>query len=256
MALGAAACATVLVLGGRGRAWGATTVGLFALLTAYTALSILWSVQPDDSWQSAGQMFAYLAAFAGAAALARLAPQRWPALLGAVAAATVAVSAYGLLAKVFPATLDAVDPYGRLQVPLGYWNAIGVTGALGLAPCLWAGARREGPRALRALVPPAVAVLIAVVVLSFSRSAVLVAVIGAGCWLALIPLRLRAIAVLALGGAGGAVIAGWALATRGSAATGSCSRAGSRPARVRDRDPRHDPGSDGPAWPIRTSSTG
>ena len=93
-----------------------------------------------------------------------------------MATAAVALSAYALLAKALPGTFDPGDEIGRLQVPFGYWNAIGVTAALGLAPCLWAGTRPAGGRALRALSAPAVAVLISVVVLSYSRSAVLVAV--------------------------------------------------------------------------------
>jgi hypothetical protein len=120
--LGAGAVATAVLVGGvsRGRAWGAGTVGLMAALTALTGLSILWSVVPDTSWSAANQMLSYLAAFAGAAALARLAPGRWPVLLGAIALVTVALSGWALLAKVFPATLAPDNTYGRLQAPFGY----------------------------------------------------------------------------------------------------------------------------------------
>lgn len=213
VALGAAACAAVVILGARGKAWGGVTVALFAALTALTALSIAWSVQPEDSWQATGQMLAYLATFAGAASMGRLFPQRWPAVVGALATAAVGLSAYGLLVKVFPATLDAGDALGRLQSPFDYWNAVGVAAALGIVPCLWAGARRHQRRILPVLAVPGLALLISVVVLSFSRSAVLAAAIALACWFALVPLRLRSAAVLALGAAGAAVISGWALAS-------------------------------------------
>jgi hypothetical protein len=217
--LGGFACGAVIVFAARERVWGGATIGLFAALTVFTAGSIVWSVAPEDSWQSAGQTLAYLAAFASAAGLARLAPRRWPAVVGAVVTAATALSGYALLAKALPATFDPGDELGRLQVPFGYWNAVGVTAALGLAPCLWAGARAGGGRAgrgrvLRAMSAPATAVLISVVVLSYSRSAVLVAVLAVGAWLAFVPLRLRAAALLALGAAGAAVITGWALSTR------------------------------------------
>ncbi len=211
MLLGAGACAVAVVLAGPGRAWGGATVAWFAGLAALSALSIAWSVQPDYSWQASGQTLAYLGAFAGAAALARLAPQRWPALLGALATASAALAAYALLAKVFPGTLDAGDTLGRLQAPFGYWNAVGVCAAAGLAPCLWAGARRSSGQILRGLAAPAVALLITVVVLSYSRSASLVAVIGVAVWFAVVPLRLRGAVTLALGALGAAVITGWAL---------------------------------------------
>lgn len=213
MLIGTAACGAAVLLGGRGRAWGAATVALLGAVAVLTALSIAWSVQPDYSWQDTGRTLAYLAAFAGAAGLARIAPERWPALVGALAAAATGLSAWALLAKVFPATLDASRTLGRLQQPFGYWNAVGVAAALGLPPCLWLGAPRDRARSLRALAPAAISLLLSAVVLSFSRSAVLVALLGVGCWLAWVPLRLRAAAVLALGAAGAAVISGWALAT-------------------------------------------
>jgi hypothetical protein len=213
--LGAGVCAAVVVLGARGRRWGAVTVALFAALTGLTALSITWSVQPDFSWFGANQMLSYLAVFAAAAAIARLAPQRWRSLIGGLALAMVGLSAYTLLAKVFPGTLSPNNTVGRVQEPFGYWNAIGVCGALGVPACLWSGARRDGSSVSRALSAPALSLLIAVVVLSYSRSALLVAVVGAGCWLALVPLRMRATAILVVGAAGAAGIAGWALSTRG-----------------------------------------
>jgi tetratricopeptide (TPR) repeat protein len=209
--LGAGACAAMLVLGAPGRAWGGVTVTLFAVLAAFTALSIAWSVQPDNSWQAANLTLAFLATFAGGASLARMTPARWRVLVSAIAVLSVVLSGYALLAKVFPASLAANDTQGRLQAPLGYWNATGVMAAMGLAPCLWASGRRDGGRCLRALTVPCVAILISVVVLSYSRSAVLVAVVCVGSWLAFVPGRLRAVAMLTLSAAGAAVITGWAL---------------------------------------------
>jgi hypothetical protein len=209
--LGAGACAAALVLAPPRGTWGGTTLALFALLAAFTALSITWSVQPDDSWQAANLTLSYLAAFAGAMALARLMRGRWRGLLGAIAIACVALSGYALLAKVFPGSLAAADTLGRLIEPMGYWNAIGVVAALGLVPCLWAWSRRDGSALVRGLTFPAVAVLTSVAILSYSRSAVLVAVLGVACWFAFVPGRLRGAVLLAPGVVGAAVITGWAL---------------------------------------------
>ncbi len=189
--LGAAACAAVVLTGGPGRAWGAAAVGLFAAFTAFAALSILWAVQPDWAWFGADQLLSYLAVFAGAVALGRLAPQRWPALVGGVATAMTALCAYSLLAKVFPATLAQANTFGRLQAPFGYWNAIGVSGALGLAPALWAATRPSRGIVLRGLAVPAMTLMISVIALSYSRSALLVAVVSIAAWVGFVPLRLR-----------------------------------------------------------------
>jgi hypothetical protein len=233
--LGAGICGSVIWFGSPGRAWGAGAIALFAVMAAFTGLSIAWSVKPDNSWLAANQTLAYLAAFAGAAGLARIAPERWPALIAAVAVAAIALSAWALLVKVFPGSLDAGDQYGRLQQPFGYWNATGLIAGLGLPACLWGASRRDrgaAPRergappgagasggttraglAIGALAVPAIAILLSVVVLSYSRSAVLTAVVGVAIWFAFVPLRLRALLALALGGAGALVLIIWALST-------------------------------------------
>lgn len=212
-AVGAAACVGVILFGARGMAAGGVAVGLFAVLSALTALSIVWSIRPDQSWLAANEILAYLAAFAGAAGLARIFPGRWPGVLGGLAAVATVLGAYALLVKVFP-TLDSTDTLGRLQAPFGYWNATGLCAALGLAPCIWVGSRRRGSLAIRALSIPASAILISVVVLSYSRSAVLAAVVALAVWFLTVPVRLRGALVLGLGGAGAAVISGWFLSDR------------------------------------------
>jgi hypothetical protein len=209
----AGAALAVLLAGSPGRAWGGLTLLLFAALAALTYASIAWSVQPATSWLEANRTLSYLAAFGAALALARLAPGHWRALVGATATAATAISAYALLTKVFPGTLDPNDNLGRLLAPFGYWNATGLMAAIGIPACLWAGARREQAPVLRALSVPAIAVLVPALLLSYSRGALLAAVLGCGFWFAAAPLRLRAALLLALGAAGGAAIAGWALAT-------------------------------------------
>ena len=218
IAIGAACALALILLGARGRASGALTVALFAALAALTYASIAWSVQPADSWVEANRTLSYLAAFGAAVALARLAPARWPALVWAVGTVAVVTCGYALLAKVFPATLNAGDPLGRLRVPFSYWNATGLMAALGLPACLWAGARAGVSRWVRALTVPAIAVLLTVLMLSYSRGALIAPAVGLGCWFVLVPYRLRATLLLALGAIGGAVATAWAL--KHSAITG------------------------------------
>ncbi len=211
--IGAAAAISVLILGAAGRRSGLGSLILFAALAALTALSITWSVIPDASWLEANRTLSYLAVFGTGIACARLLPNQWRSLLGGVALFATALSAYALLVKVFPATFAPDDSLGRLSAPFGYWNATGLVAALGLPACVWLGARREGPAALRAAAPAAIAVLVTVVVLSYSRSAVLASAAGLALWFVVVPLRLRGAFVLALGGLGAAAISGWALAT-------------------------------------------
>jgi hypothetical protein len=212
VALGATLATAVLLYGRRGRRWGAGALVAFAALSAYTAISITWSYAPETSWRAADQSLAYLAAFGAAAALARLVPAGWRVLPGALALGASVVGGWALLAKVFPATLAANDPYGRLDLPLHYWNALGLLAAMGLPAALWLATRRDGGRLARAAAIPPIALLWSVVILSYSRSALAAAIAGCGVWLALAPVRLRGVLALALGAPGAAAITAWALA--------------------------------------------
>ena len=109
------AIATAILLAPAGlRAYGAWSVGLLLALAALTAVSVVWSVQPDESWQDAGRLFAYCGVLAAAVTLARLAPGRFSAVLGGVTLAAVVVCGYALLTKIFPGDLV---PASRMRSP-------------------------------------------------------------------------------------------------------------------------------------------
>jgi len=194
----------------------AAALAMFAL-AAFTALSVNWSVAPANSWLEANRTLAYGAAFAGAIALVRLAAGRWRSIIAGVLLATVIVSAYAVASKIVPEALDAAGSQARLSVPLGYSNAVGLTAALGIAPALWLGSRREGHGVLGALAAPALCILMVALVLSYSRGAVLAAVISVAFWLAVVPLRLRALSMLAIGGVAAAAVVAWSLRQPGLA---------------------------------------
>lgn len=210
--IGSGMASAVVLCSAPGAAWGLGALAGFAALSGLSGLSIAWSVAPDVSWNAANQSLALLAAFGCGLALARLVPAAWRAPLGAIALAATVLSGYALLAKVLPGSLDSGDALGRLNAPFSYWNATGLIAAMGLPACLWAGSRRVGARWPRTFSMPAFATLGAVVILSYSRSALLAAIAGCALWFAVVPLRLRAVLVLIPGTVGTAAIALWALA--------------------------------------------
>ena len=210
--LGAAA----LVAGRQARRpWGLGTLGLLALLAAFTAVSIVWAVDPSDAWDEGNRTLAYVAAFGAGLALVRLAPERWTSLLSAVVITSVVVSVYALLTKVFPGSLNPDETYARLREPFGYWNAVGILAALGAPGCLWLGSRRDGHAATRALAYPALGLLLLTVLLSYSRGSLLALAIGCGLWFAAVPLRLRGASVLGVSAFGAFLVAEWAFSQRG-----------------------------------------
>jgi O-antigen ligase len=200
------------------RLYGFWPVALLLAFAVLSALSVVWSVQPDNSWQDAGRMLAYSAVFAAAVALVRLSPTRWPAILGGVALATVVVCAYALLTKVFPGKLAPVSPYARLEEPFGYWNALGLTAAIGAICCLWLGARRRGHALLSALAYPAMGLLLCTLMLAYSRGALVALAVGLVLWFCVVPLRLRGAAVLILGALGGGAVTAWDFSKHGLSA--------------------------------------
>ena len=138
--------------GARGRAWGGGTVALMAALAALTALSIIWSVVPDTSWSAANQMLSYLAAFAGAVGAGAAGPRPLAGAAGGDRDADGGARADG---RCWPrcsrSTLAPNHTTAGCEAPFGYWNAVGVSGALGLPAALWAGARRDRGRLLAGL---------------------------------------------------------------------------------------------------------
>lgn len=217
MLIGAALCAAALLMPRARveRLHGGPALVALAVLAAYTAVSIVWSLAPSDSWVEANRSFAYLATFAGTMALARLAPGRWPAILHGIALACVAVSAWALVTKVFPGALAEEETYARLRAPFGYWNSVGLTAALGVIPLLWLGARRSGRPALNSLAWPGIALLEVALMLSYSRGALLALLVGLAFWFAVVPLRLRGAVVLLGATAGAGAVVVWAFSMTG-----------------------------------------
>jgi O-Antigen ligase len=187
----------------------------FTVLAAFTALSVLWSLVPGDSWVEASRTFAYLAVFAGGIALVRLWPNRWVGMLAGIGAGCLIVSVWALLTKVFPASLAPDETYARLREPFAYWNSVGLMAALGVPPMLWLAARRSGHAAANALAWPAIALLLVTLMLSYSRGALAALLLGLGLWFLIVPLRLRALAGLAAGVLGAAPVVAWAFAQDG-----------------------------------------
>ena len=212
--LGGAVLVAWALLTGRvaGRLHGGLSLLAFAALGVFTALSIIWSVAPGDSWIEANRTFAYVGTFAGGLAFVRIAPGRWAAVLNGISLACVIVCGWALLTKIFPGALAADETYARLREPFGYWNAVGLMAALGVPPLLWLAARRSGNPAANALAWPALGVMFTTIMLSYSRGSLLALLLGLALWFAAVPLRLRGVLPLLVAGAVSAPVIAWAFA--------------------------------------------
>ena len=159
------------------------------------------------------------------------------AVIGAIGAFAVALSAWALLGKVFP---RHARPGGAVRPPAGALRLLerdrrgrgdgAAAAGMGRRP-----ARRAAAGAGRSRCP-AIGILLTTLVLAYSRSALLAAVCGSALWFALVPLRLRGAATLALGAlAGAGADAVRPAHPRAHPRPGRAGRAGRRRRWVRDR---------------------
>ena len=101
------------------------------------------------------------------------------------------------------------QPPPACEEPYGYWNAVGLTAAMGAIGCMWLGARRSGHALLSAMSYPAMGLLLLTLLLAYSRGALVALAVGLLAWFCIVPLRLRGAAVLLCGGVAAAAVAGW-----------------------------------------------
>jgi O-Antigen ligase len=212
---GLAAAAAIALSRSRRPYYGQLTAMLLLAFAALSALSVVWSVQPDASWQDASRLLAYGCVLGLAALLARAVPERWPAVLGGIVLASVVICGYALLTKVFPSHLgsEQITYYARLREPYGYWNATGLAAALGAVCCMWLGARRSGHALLSALAYPAMGIMLVTLLLAYSRGALAALLLGLALWLCIVPLRLRGAVVLLTGAIGAGAVVAWDFST-------------------------------------------
>ena len=206
---------------------GRAGVALFALVaaaTAWAAISVLWSIQPDRSWDVVNRGLAYMALLGLGALVAAATPRAARLTAGAFAVVFGAAIVWALAGKAVPALGSDLERVARLQSPLGYWNALALLIAMSLPLWLWVAAPPSRSRVLRAAGCAAIALAVAALALTASRGGILVAVVAVGAWLALVGLGVESGLVLVAGGVPGAAAAGWALTRPALTEAGSLAR--------------------------------
>jgi len=187
-------------------------LGSLAAFTALSYLSILWAGVPGDAWEGANRTLVYLVVFAlfacwrqqGRTALALVA--FWTLAMGVLAVYT-ALHLDAASASALPGLL----PGGRLTYPSGYANANAAQWLMAFWPALLlARSPRLHPGA-RGVLAAAAVVLACVALLSQSRGSLYATPVMLVLVLALLPGRMRTLAVLlpvgaAIAGAAPAVL--------------------------------------------------
>jgi len=172
----------------------AVVAGALAAYAAWTLASASWSDAPGRALLEFNRTLLYLLAFVLCATLA-WSRQRLAVAVRALVLAIYVVCATGWATRVLPDVFE-VDPGAapdRLAYPLTYWNAQGLLAALGVVFAVHLATSAREPRPVRALGAAAVPLLASTLWFTFSRGAILAAILGLIAYV--IILRSRALLV-------------------------------------------------------------
>ncbi len=183
---------------------------VFGALTTWTTLGLTWTESTERTVTEIARTVGYCGMLLLALAVCARAPARH--LVAGVATGLVVVCSYALMTRLQPEwfgtiVLNEIFPTSRrrLAQPLGYWNALAGLAAMTLPLLLsFAGdARRLVVRSAAAALVPGV---LLVIFLTVSRGGVMAAGLAILTWFALTPDRLPKLPLLAVAGAGSAVV--------------------------------------------------
>jgi hypothetical protein len=190
--------------------------GAVIAFAAWTALSLEWSESRTQTGLQFERTLVYVAAIGAAIVIVQTTSYR--ALIGGVWAGITVTCGYGLLTHLFSGLfpLQPTIAGNRLEEPIGYWNSLGLTAAIGcilaLGLAVYAQSFVVRAAAAASLVPLSVTLYF-----TFSRGSWLALGVGIVVLIALDPHRLRlAVGFLA---ASSWAIAGVLLASRESSLT-------------------------------------
>jgi hypothetical protein len=189
-----------------GRLW----LGLLFAYAAWTTLSLFWTVSAENTMIDVSLMVLYC----GVALLAMVIPGPGAArhMLNALGVAIVAIGVLALLSRLRfewfapPQTAEFLQSSApRLSYPLNYWNALGALMAIGVLVLLHSatGARSIAGRGLAAAAIPLLGLC---GFLTASRGAAIAVAVGLVVFVLLAPQRFPKLAVLAIAGAGAALL--------------------------------------------------
>jgi hypothetical protein len=188
---------TVRVTAVRATLLGLVLLGGFAV---WSGLSVLWSINPDQTWIEVNRVLTYLLVVGLGVAIGASHARGVELIAKGFVPAALAVTIYALGQKVLPGlhisgvfNLDQTGPLPRLQEPLGYWNALALFIAMA-APAALAltvdGTRSPAGRLGAAC---ALGLMVTTIPLTYSRGGLIALAVALAVGLGLARERLRSL---------------------------------------------------------------
>jgi hypothetical protein len=193
---------------------GFTAVGCFTGFVVWQGFSVIWSIEPDRTWNYVNRALIYLAflLLGLVAGTMRRAPVYAAACLAVVTAAAVCVA---LATKIFPGLSAETERVARLSSPVGYWNVLALLTVFALPLALWIAAPRTRQDWLRAAGVLYLYTALVALLLTFSRGGVAVGIVAVALWLGIARPRLESAAALGVALVPTLAVAGWAFSRPG-----------------------------------------
>jgi hypothetical protein len=194
--------------------FGLAAVGCFAGFVVWQGFSVLWSIEPDRTWNYVNRGLVYLAFLLLGLVVGtmRRSPIYAAACLAVVTAAVVCVA---LATKIFPGLSAETERVARLSSPVGYWNVLALLTVFALPLALWIAAPRTRPDWLRAAGVLYLYAALVALLLTFSRGGVAVGIVAVALWLGIARPRLESAAALGVALVPTLAVAGWAFSRPG-----------------------------------------
>ncbi|MDQ4019302.1 MAG: O-antigen ligase family protein, partial [Actinomycetota bacterium] len=199
----------------------ATSLAFLVAFVAWNGLSIVWSVQPDRSWDYFNRGLVHLGFLVAGLFVGALLP-RALARTAAVVAGLIAVTlAWALAGKFIPSLYEDGGRIARLRAPVEYWNALALLFVIGLPLALYlVGDTRRRP-VLRATAVLFAYGLVVGLLLTYSRGGIAVSAVAVAVWLLAAPNRVVSLVALVLAGAPAVAVAVWAFGEPGISSDGA-----------------------------------
>lgn len=152
---------------------------LLAAFAGWGAVTLLWSVAPDQTWVEVNRSVMYVLVLGMAIVIGAAHPRAPSLLANGFAVVAVLVALYAIAQKLAPGLhlsgvfdLNQTGAVPRLQEPIGYWNALALFLVLG-APIVLHLATDAGRPRWRLLAASALELMLVVVGLTLSRGGLL-----------------------------------------------------------------------------------
>jgi O-antigen ligase len=182
-----------------------TALALLVAFAAWSAITLLWSVAPDQTWAECNRVLTYALVLTLAIALGSSHARATDMVAGGLLIGSLVVTAYGLGQKLLPGLhiagllqLNQTSRLARLQEPFGYWNALALFVAFGVPVALALAVDQARGERARIAGATAVAPMLLTIVFTYSRGGVLALACGLAAFIALGGARQRSLVWLGL----------------------------------------------------------